>query len=47
MARAAPKAQQCYSKSVLPGLETFSLTAAIPAPMLRATFITLPVLAVR
>lgn len=35
------------SKSVLPGLETFSLTAAIPAPMLRATFITLPVLAVR
>jgi hypothetical protein len=35
------------SKSVLPGLETFSLTAAIPAPMMRATFITLPVLAVR
>ena len=34
-------------KSVLPGLETFSLTAAIPAPMMRTTFITLPVLAVR
>eukprot|EP01047_Picozoa_sp_COSAG01_P079545 COSAG01_NODE_15133_length_1370_cov_1.845004_2_plen_136_part_01 len=36
-----PTVQPCrpLTKSVLPGLETFSLTAAIPAPMLRTTFI--------